>query len=234
MFEANPLPGTALVDFSMPVVFGILDHQLGGDGSAETPQRPLTAVETAIIEPIFKLFFRSLEDVLSREISVEIQRVRTESSAEYAQLTTPEAPVVAVCIDVEIGAVNGLVNICYPAPMVASKLWEQDGKTGAREEDKDDEKAQLHRDLILSSLLDVPLDVPVVLGEMNISAREWLKVRVGDVLVLPNRVTAPVIVKAEGQPIYRARPGRIGNQLSVRILQSVREHPAFTPPRSQR
>jgi flagellar motor switch protein FliM len=223
MFEATPLPGTALVDFSMPVVFGILDHQLGGDGSAERPERSLTAVETAIIEPIFKLFFRNLEDVLSKEIPVEIQRVRTESNAEYAQITAPEAPVVAVCIDVEIGAVNGLINICYPAPMVASVLWEQQGKPGVQEEQGEDPEAQRNREAILSRLLDVPLNVPVVLGEVRLSAREWLQVREGDVLVLPNRIHEPVMVKAEKRPFYYARPGRVGSQLSVRILRPARE-----------
>jgi flagellar motor switch protein FliM len=223
MFDAKPLPGTALVDFSMPVIFGILDHQLGGDGTGKLPQRALTAVETAIIEPILKMFFRGLQDALSAEVPVEIQRLRTETSAEYAHIDAPEAPVVAVCIDVEVGSVNGLINICYPAPMVASVLWEQQSKANVHEEKAEDPEDLENRKIMMTRMMDVPLSLPVVLGELHLSTRDWLALKVGDVLVLPRRLHEPVTVKVEDIPLYHARPGRVGNTRSVRILRSVNE-----------
>lgn len=223
MFDAKPLPGTALVDFSMPVIFGILDHQLGGDGTGTLPQRALTAVESAIIEPILKMFFRGLQDAFSSEIPVDIQRIRTETSAEYAHIAPPEAPVVAVCIDVEIGSANGLVNICYPAAMVASVLWEQQAKSSVLEEKAEDPEDLENRKQLLASMLDVPLALPVELGEVQLSTREWLELKLGDVLVLPRRVHEPVTVKVENLPVYYARPGRVANRRCVRILRSVAE-----------
>jgi len=223
MFDAKPLPGTALVDFSMPVIFGILDHQLGGDGTGELPKRTLTAVETAIIEPILKMFFRSLQDALSAEIPVEIQRLRTESNAEYAHITSPEAPIVAVCMDIEIGSVGGLINICYPAPMVASVLWEQQSRANVPVEQAEDPDDLENRKVLMTRMMDIPITLPVVLGELHLSTREWLALKVGDVLVLPRRVHEPVTVKAENLPLYHARPGRVGNTRSVRILRAVND-----------
>jgi len=223
MFDAKPLTGTGLVDFSMPVIFGVLDHQLGGDGSGELPNRNLTAVEMAIIEPILHMFFRTLQDTLGKEVPVEIQRGRIESNAEYAHIAAPEAPVVAVCLDVEIGAVSGLVHICYPAAMLADVLWEQRGNDGEQEASGEDPEHAENRKLILSAMMDIPIEVPVVLGEAQLSAADWLGVEVGDVLVLPQRVHEPALVKAEGQALFHARPGRIGNTRAVRLLSPVRE-----------
>jgi flagellar motor switch protein FliM len=73
----------------------------------------------------------------------------------------------------------------------------------------------------MKRMMDIPLSLPVILGELQLSAREWLAIKVGDVLVLPRRVTDPVTVKVEDVPVYYARPGRVGNVRSVRILRSV-------------
>lgn len=223
MFEANPLAGMALVDFSMPVIYGILDHQLGGNGTGTLPKRPLTAVETAIIEPVLRMFFRGLQEALSTQFPIEIQRLRTEANAEYAQITTPEAPVVAACIDVEIGSVNGMINICYPAPMVAEVVGDQQGRTDAAEEEVEDPGQMANRKLLLASLMDVPINVPVVLSQVEMSTADWLDIQPGDILVLPQRVHQPVLVKAEGLPLYHARPGRTGNLRSVRLLRPAAE-----------
>jgi flagellar motor switch protein FliM len=222
MFDMSPTPGTGLVELSMPVVYAILDRQLGGDGTAEPPARVLTSVEAAILEPILKLFFRNLQDALSKETTVELERRHTESNPKYAHITSPDSPVVVACIEAQVGeSAKGLIHICYPGPTVAGLLREHRSRTTTREVAEGQSIKGQFRKLVLSLLMDVPVTLPVVLGEVELRTEDWLDAKPGDVFILPRRIHEPVRVQAGGQPLYEARPGRVGSHLAVRLLRST-------------
>lgn len=221
LFSAKPFPGMGIIELNLPVIYSIIDRILGGDGNAEASNRILTEIERAIFEPVRTMLFEELEQTLSSLSPVDLQLERIETNPEYAQITSPGAPVLVACIDVQIGNTSGLLNICYPMPMINAILRELEIKAKHQVSADVDPRSAEHRKTLLGSLLDIPVSMPVILGEANLSARDWVEVRTGDILVLPQRINDPVHLQAENEPLYQARVGRLGKQLAVRLLHRI-------------
>ena len=56
----DPLPGKALISFDLPAVLTMVDHQLGGPGGADQPDRPLTDIEQSITKTLLTRMLREL------------------------------------------------------------------------------------------------------------------------------------------------------------------------------
>lgn len=221
LFDAKPLPGTGILELNLPMIYGLVDMMLGGDGKSEVPDRELTEVECAIFDPVLQLIFDKLEQTLSTLTPITLERNRVETLAGYAQIAEGKDSVIVGCIELRIGEVSGQINVCYPPEMVAALVRELQTKVRNRNVIQQDPQRAQNRKLLLSCLQDVPVQMPVVLGEAQLSARDWLNVGEGDVLVLPQRVFDPVRVDAESEPMFYARPGRLRKQLAVRLLRAV-------------
>jgi flagellar motor switch protein FliM len=130
LFSMDPLPGKGVLELNLSLVFGIVDLFLGGEGDVESAIRKPTEVELAIIEPVVGRLFACLAEAIGLVLPVDIQPERVESSPEYVQAAPLDAPVVVLAFDVRIGLANGIINLCYPVPMVQSLLRELQGRTG--------------------------------------------------------------------------------------------------------
>lgn len=67
--------------------------------------------------------------------------------------------------------------------------------------------------------LDVPLVVQV--GRADIEVEEYLRLAVGDVLVLDQCLSQPLDVEVGDKPLFLGRPGRSGGRLAVRIVSGT-------------
>ena len=66
--------------------------------------------------------------------------------------------------------------------------------------------------------LDTSLvDANVLVGETEISMKEFLDLKAGDVLKLDNAASEDLIVKINGERKFYARPGRIKDKICVKI-----------------
>ena len=48
LFSADPMPGTGVLEIPLFATMSCLDHMLGGPGSDEQPDRPLTEIEAGV------------------------------------------------------------------------------------------------------------------------------------------------------------------------------------------
>jgi len=221
LFSMEPLPGTAVMEINLSLVFGMVDLLLGGGGAVESAIRKLTDVETAILEPIIERIFNQLKTSWSYVLPVENRQLRTESGPEYVQAAPAEAPVVVLTFDAKIGQANGIINICYPLPMVEATLRETQHRGGQFDSyyGKSHEGESV-RDMFMS-LMNVNLQLRADLGSTTILAGELLKLRPGDVLVLDKKRKAPVEVKVEQFPMFRGIPGRFQRALSIKLTERI-------------
>lgn len=72
-------------------------------------------------------------------------------------------------------------------------------------------------------LQDVPLQLTVQLGAVQLPLAQLQQLRTGDVLLLEQRLEEPVLVLLEGTVRYTAWPGRIGSQRAVQIAATREE-----------
>jgi len=217
VFSAEPLPGAAVVEVNLSLVFGIVDMLLGGKGDVETEIRVPTEIEIAILNPFIDRIIEKLESCWKSLMDVTLKKERVESSPEYVQAAPSDAPVVVLAFDAKIGLANGIINICYPLPMIQQVneyLSEASGKMDSYYGRKADEET---RQQVMDSLLNVPLPLAVSLGAAKIRGRDLLSLQPGDVVVLNSELTDPVTVAISGRNLFFGKPGRIKDKLFVRL-----------------
>ncbi len=221
LFEIKPLLGLAVIEVNLSLVFGIVDLLLGGQGDVETETRKLTEVEVAIVEPLLKNMIRQLEASWNIVIPVKIQPTRNESNPEYVQAAPSDAPVVVLTFDVKVGLANGIVNLCYPLPMVQSLMDQMSGKSGQFDNYYGKANADDSRKKMLMAMMDVPMYSSVTLGQARIATKDLLTLAPGDVVVLDKTVHDPVSVMVGRKPCFTARPGQRKRSLAVKISEWI-------------
>jgi flagellar motor switch protein FliM len=217
LFTADPLPGIAVLEINLPLIFGIIDMLIGGQGDIETEIRVPTDIEVSILKPFIDRIFQRLSQSWESVISVDIKQDRIECDPEYIQAAPVDAPVVVMAFDAKIGLVNGIINICYPMPMIQTVNEHLAGAVGKMDSYYGRKTDEGTKHKMVEAVLGVPLSITAILGQANIKGSELMKLSTGDVIVLDKNVTQPVRLNIGGKDMFAGRPGKKGEQVSVRI-----------------
>jgi flagellar motor switch protein FliM len=72
-----------------------------------------------------------------------------------------------------------------------------------------------------SVVRSIDVGMAVVLGGASIELKDYMKLGVGDVMILDRKVGEPLRVLAGDAGEFTGQPGRIGNKIAVRILERL-------------
>ena len=81
VLSLSPLPGAAILQFPLPIVFAAIDRLLGGTGDSVSPKRPLTEIESNLM--------RSVVDRTLRELEYRVRDARARRSRDRAAGVQP-------------------------------------------------------------------------------------------------------------------------------------------------
>jgi len=221
VFTADPLPGMAIVEVNLALVFGVVDMLLGGQGNVETEIRIPTDIEVAIIHPFIEKLLEKLAFCWNSFIDVDLKVKRTESNPEYIQAAPVDAPVVVLAFDAKIGNANGIINICYPLPMIQAANDELDSGSGQMDSyygKKDDDGS---RSSLIRNVLDIPMPISVELGTASVRGSQLSHLQPGDVIVLDQLLNSPLTMYVSGRPVFNVYPGKGKEGLVVRVGNHV-------------
>ena len=222
LYSAEPLPGSIAIEINLALVFGLVDLRLGGSGGIETSIRQPTELEVAIIEPIIRKISNHLQDSWKDFVEgLKFKLLRYESNPEYLQAAPADAPMVVLAFDAKVGAeTNGIINICYPVPMILALLEKISSKGGQMDNYYGKAKdVNEIRKRLLSTLMNLPMGGKVVLGKSNLLGRELVELCPGDIIVLDKKVGSPLVFSILAEPLFKGYPGRRGDSLCFKINQ---------------
>ena len=219
IFKMPPLSGSILFETSPQFVFEIVDVLLGGDGMGKYKLREFTDIDKNIIKHVNNGLISNLrlawEDVL--EVQPEIEGIETNPALN--QTLAPNEPVALITFSVDMGSSNTFINICIPylsIEKVLDKLvvqyWFQENNENLLKESKEKLRERLN-------FVDIGLSA--VLGDTSITVDDFLKLTVGDVIPLDVKCSEPVKLKIENEPYFYAKPGIIGKNMGVQILDII-------------
>ena len=216
VIELEPLPGQILLGVSFEVLSALVDRMLGGMGVSETNHRELTDIEEALSKKIIEKTVKTLETAWENVHRVEGKIVGLDSSYSTIQVATSGEIVALITLEVQIaGQHYGLLSLCFPYPVLEGVLSQlsnqhyfQSKGIMASEEEKE---------VMIRKLNPSFLDVAVQFGTAEITAKELMDLKVGDVIKLDNKINEEVIVKINNEKKFFARPGTLKNSVCVRI-----------------
>jgi len=220
VYSMESLNGTAMLEISNNLIFGMIDRLLGGLGRGVKKNRELTDIEMSIIEDIVDKILELLGDAWSSIIKTSPVRSGIETNPQFIQQIVPFSSVVAlISFSLQIGdSTTGFLNLCIPSEMLEDIL----PKLSARQWFS--RKGSKHEEIlneIKRRLENIAVPVIVELGTAEITFQELLNLKVGDIIRLNTLVMDPLIVKVGEQAKYLGRPGKVNRKIGVKILSNI-------------
>jgi len=216
VINMDPLKGSSILEIDPSITFTIIDRLFGGPGEASKINRELTDIELSVVEGIIVRILGNLREAWSNVIDLRPRLGNIETNPQFAQIVPPTDMVVLITLETKVGDVEGMTNFCIPyltIEPIISKLSAQYWYSSIRKGGTTENLA------ILKKRLDtVYIDLIAELGNLEISVKDVLGLGKGDIIKLErNKVDDDMVLKIGNRSKFNARPGVVGNHMSVQI-----------------
>ena len=215
-----PLKGNIILEFDIAIALAYIDRVFGGDGNTQIKTRVLTEIEDAVMRRFVTSAMSHFKDAWSNVTPMNPFLETTESNPQFMQIVTPSEMVVIITLQVRIGDIEGIMNICIPYLVlepIMSKLtttfWV------ASSISKSDSENQMA--VIQSKLEKTEVNFIVEVGEVEITIKEFLMLGFGDVLQLGTKVNDDLPCRVGSNAKFYCRPGTFGKKMAVQITRVV-------------
>jgi len=215
-----PLKGNIILEVGTEIAFAFIDRVFGGDGNTAMKTRVLTEIEDAVMRRFVNTAMTHFKEAWANVATINPFLETTESNPQFTQIVPPSDMVVIVTIQMKVGEIEGMMNICIPYLVlepIMSKLtttfWV------ASSISKDETEGQVA--LIQAKLEKTLVPFVVEVGQVQISIREFLTLGFGDVLQLGTRVKEDFKCKIGKNTKFMCRPGTSGKKMAVQITEII-------------
>jgi flagellar motor switch protein FliM len=216
----EPLSGTAIAEFSLAIAMTSIDHMLGGSGGPQ-PERPLTEIETPLLQGLIGRMLGELRYAFEGIASVRPELTGIEYNPQFVQAGGASDPVIVASFEMRVGAEECVATICLPLGMIFPKLQGDRGDVQLSPAQRAAREAA-HSNLV-AGMESVPLDVAVRFQPMRMRPEDLINLRPGDVVTLNHPATQPLAVTTAGIPFAHAVPGSQGSRLACLIVAPAKE-----------
>jgi flagellar motor switch protein FliM len=192
----SPYDGTAVLELSTSLVFGLIELLLGSKGRSSLPvQRKITDIEKRLVQTLLRVVLRDLTDAWKSVAEVEFAVQSLSSEPQLLNVIAPTEAVIVIAIEVRAGAAIGLMNLAIPSIFIKRlrSKFEQLQKIRKVESTTRDQR---HIAQILHST-KVTLEVQIPAGV--VSAKTLMDLEQDDVLVLDHPIEREVTGTLNGK-----------------------------------
>lgn len=218
MVRFRPLKGTALVTMEARLVFILVENFFGGDGRfhAKIEGREFTPTERRIIQLLLKVVFEDYKEAWSPVMGVEFEYLDSEVNPSMANIVSPTEVIVVSSFHIEVDGGGGDFHVVMPYSMVEPIRELLDAGVQSDKMETDIRWSTALRD----EIMDVPVNFRVNLLEKDISLRDLMELRPGDVVPIEMPENATMFV--EELPTYRVKMGRSNDKLAVQVSEKIK------------
>ncbi len=216
-----PLQGSIIMEMATNLGYAMVDRMLGGKGEPIEKVREFSEIELLIIERIFIVCVNLLHEPWQNVLSIHPRLERIETNSQYAQIISPSEMIAIITINVKIGDVEGLMNVCLPYLTVEDVIDKLNTKYWYANMQQYDETDYADAIEILIRKAQIP--VKAILGNSTISVSDFSMLQVGDIIRLDRKADEELDVFVGNIKKFTALPGASGDNYAVRVTEVIRE-----------
>ena len=222
LLELTPLPNQVLLGINFEILSSIVDRMLGGVGICEDMSHEMTDIEESLAKQFIKRTVNTLETSWVHVVPVKGTVDALATNYQNVQVASPGEIVALITFEIQIASKYfGLMSLCYPYPVLENilghlstqRIFHTKGIVATTEE----------RQKMIEKLNTSNIDISVLFGTTDITAQDFLDLKVGDVIRLDNKVTDDLIVKINGEKKFFACPGTLKDKICVKIDERYNE-----------
>ena len=216
-----PLNGNIIIEIATNLCYAMLDRMLGGSGQPLEKSRDFSDIELTILQKLLVMFTQLMREPWKNVVEISPVLSRLETNPQFAQVIAPSDMIAIVTLNMKIGDVEGMVNICLPfftledvMDKLNTKYW-----FSTMQENHDEH----YEEYIESMIRRVDIPIKAVLGKSTISVNDFLNLQVGDCIRLDSRVDTDMNVYVGNIKKFTALPGTDRDSYAVQITSVIRE-----------
>ena len=216
-----PLKGNIILEFGTEIAFAYIDRVFGGDGTTTVKTRVLTEIEDAVMRRFVNAAMTHFKEAWSNVTPINPFLETTESNPQFTQIVPPSDMVVIITIQIKIGEIEGMMNICIPYLVlepIMSKLTTTFWVASSISRSEIENQVAI----IQSKLERTEVPFIVEIGGVQITVKEFLTLGFGDVLQLNTKVKEDLPCRVGSNAKFYCRPGTSGKKMAVQITRVVK------------
>lgn len=216
-----PLGGNIMIELAANLGFAMIDRMLGGQGDPLEKNREFSEIELSIIEKIMVVCVRLLREPWKIVLDLNPVLDRVETNPQFAQIIAPTEMIAIVTLNVKIGEVEGLMNICLPYFTLESVMDKLNTKFWfSTMQDSSEDSYQDHMGDLIKH---VQIPIKAVLGSSSISVADFVNLQIGDIIRLDSKVAQEMDIYVGNIKKFKALPGATKEAYAVRVTSVIRE-----------
>ena len=162
-----------------------------------------------------------LVDPWDSVVALEPRLERIETNSQFAQFISPSEMTAIVTMNIKIGSVEGLMNICIPYSCVEPVIDKLNTKYWYSSMKESDSGAYQENIEALINRAKIP--VRALLGRSSISVNDFMNIQIGDIIKLDTKVEDELEVYVGNIKKFNALPGATSDSYAVRVTSIIRE-----------
>lgn len=221
IIDFHPLKGQILIDISPNIIYTIIDRLLGGDGSENQEIRSFTEIELSLLRKMMQKIVNDIKEAWSNVIELNPMLEKIETNPQFAQIVPHNETIALITMNIEIGLIEGMMNICIPYILLEPILDKLNTRYWFATSTKEHSEKDL--DLIKTRILQTDIPVVAELGNTTISVKDILNLSYGDVIKLPNTKHNMVSIRVGSNIKFKGEIGVINKKMAVKITEVVKD-----------
>ena len=217
--DFRPLKGSILLELSPNMGFTIIDRVLGGSGSGVNSIRDFTDIERVILEKIFVQFVQLLVEPWQNVVELDPMLEKIETNSQVVQIISPNEIIALVTLNIKIGNIAGMMNICIPHLVIESIMDKLNTKFWFSQ--KEQELGPSYEEYIQKMIQKSRVPVKVILGKTHITIKEFLELMRADIVKLDKNIDSDLDIYVGNILKFTGTPGEYKNKVAVKINKVI-------------
>ncbi|APZ43016.1 flagellar motor switch protein FliM [Acidihalobacter ferrooxydans] len=218
LVKVRPLRGTALFVIDPQLVFILVDNFFGGGGRfrAKIEGRDFTPTEMRVVKMLLERIFADMKKAWEPVLEIDFEYQTSEVNPQFANIVSPTEVVVVSTFHIELEGGGGDLHVTLPYSMIEPIREVLDAGIQSDKSDIDERWIRSLR----KEILDAPVEIRGVLANTDLSLREVLKLKPGD--IIPFNMPESMLIYTQDMPILRGRFGVHRSKSAVQIIEHIR------------
>jgi flagellar motor switch protein FliM len=220
LFKAEPLRGVSVLEIPLHLGLTIVDRLMGGAGRVEAATREISEIEKALLDQIVQIILEEWCNNWAVVKPLKATLLGCESNGRYLQTAPPQTSMLTLAMDARLGECEGQIKLAIPYAALEPCLrqlcvgTEPGADTPASAPAP---PAKWNR-----CLDDVVLPLTAEWQGLELSAREVLHLKVGDVLQVSPELARQVCLRLGDQSKFTGRLGTVAGHWAVELTQAAK------------
>lgn len=219
IIDFKPLKGSILIELTPNMGYAIIDRVLGGSGQGLDKVREFTDIECVILERLFGQFVQLLSDPWQNVVTLEPRLEKIETNSQVVQIISPNEIIALVTLNIKIGNVAGMMNICIPHLAIESIMDKLNTKYWFAQ--KEQELGPSYEAYIEKMIEKSRIPIKAVLGKTHITVREFLELNRADIIKLDTMIDSELDIYVGNILKFSGTPGEYKNKVAIKISEVI-------------